>query len=148
MAAVTPLLASDRERWGELWHGYLTFYETELPQRQYDLTWQRIMDPDGPIYALGTRDAAGVLTGIAHYLFHAHAWTEAESCYLQDLFVDGAYRGRGDATALIEGVAAAARERGCTRLYWTTHTTNATARRLYDRVANNAGFIRYEYPPL
>ena len=43
-------------------------------------------------------------------------------------------------------MAAAARERGCSRLYWTTQETNATARRLYDRVAQFRGFIRYEYP--
>jgi hypothetical protein len=30
------------------------------------------------------------------------------------------------------------------RVYWTTHESNATARRVYDRVAANGGFIRYE----
>jgi hypothetical protein len=30
------------------------------------------------------------------------------------------------------------------RLYWTTHESNATARRGYDRGATNRGFIRYE----
>ena len=30
------------------------------------------------------------------------------------------------------------------RLYWTTHESNATARHVYDRVAANRGFIRYE----
>lgn len=37
-----------------------------------------------------------------------------------------------------------ARKCGCGRLYWSTHEDNATARRLYDRVAENRGFIRYE----
>ena len=146
MASVTPLTASDRDRWTELWHGYLTFYETELPPEVYTNTWARILDPNGPIYALGARDENGRLAGITHYLFHAHAWSTTDACYLQDLFVEDGQRGKGYAHALIEGVAGEARKRGLARMYWTTHNTNATARRLYDRIAKNAGFIRYEYP--
>jgi GNAT superfamily N-acetyltransferase len=146
MATVAPLRASDYDRWAELWRGYLTFYETEVPAEIYAHTWARILDPNGAIYALGVRDENGRLVGITHYLFHAHAWTTTESCYLQDLFVEDCQRGKGYARALIEGVAAETRKRGLSRLYWTTHNTNATARRLYDRIANNAGFIRYEYP--
>ena len=141
-----PLVADDRARWAELWRGYLTFYETTRPDDIYDATWARIMDPNGSIRALGVRDANGRLVGITHYLFHPHAWYTADACYLQDLFVDAAVRGRGYARALIEGVADVARGRDCCRLYWTTQDTNATARRLYDQVAVNRGFIRYEYP--
>ena len=53
-------------------------------------------------------------------------------------------RGRGVGAALIAPVAEWATERGGSRVYRTTHQTNATARRLYDRVAVNRGFIRYE----
>ena len=35
---VRPLVASDRGRWGELWTGYLTYYETTLPPEVYWLT--------------------------------------------------------------------------------------------------------------
>jgi len=36
-----------------------------------------------------------------------------------------------------------ARRDGASRVYWLTHETNTTARALYDRLANNAGFIQY-----
>jgi GNAT superfamily N-acetyltransferase len=142
----TLLEPADRERWTALWRDYLTFYETSLPDDIYAATWARILDPAGAIHALGVRGPDGVLVGITHYLLHAHAWSRADACYLQDLFVDADFRGRGYARALIEGVAAAARERSCSRLYWTTQETNTTARRLYDVVARYTGFIRYEYP--
>lgn len=142
----TELAQADRARWTELWRGYLTFYETALPDDIYEATWTRIMSPGGAIRALGVRDSGGRLVGITHYLFHAHAWAATDACYLQDLFVDAAVRGRGYARALIEGVAAVARARNCCRLYWSTQETNATARLLYDRVAKFRGFIRYEYP--
>jgi GNAT superfamily N-acetyltransferase len=142
----TVLEPGDRERWVELWRAYLTFYETALGDDVYEATWARILDPTGEIHALGVRDAGGGLVGITHYLHHAHAWSRADACYLQDLFVDPEFRSRGYARALIEGVAAAARRRGCSRLYWSTQETNVTARYLYDAVATYRGFIRYEYP--
>ena len=144
---VTPLNPKDRERWAELWRGYLDFYETRLPPEIYEHTWQRLIVGEGPTYGFGARlgGVTAPLVGIAHYLFYAHAWTTKEVCYLQDLFVDAAVRRGGCGRRLIEAVAAAARERGCYRLYWTTKEDNAVARSLYDRIARFNGFIRYDY---
>ena len=142
---VTPLGPQDRARWAELWHGYLDFYETELPAEIYDYTWQRLIAAESPIRGLGARldgDTAP-LVGITH--FHAHAWMTREVCYLQDLFVDVTVRRQGCGAKLIEAVAGIARERGCARLYWTTKEDNTTARSLYDRIARFNGFIRYDY---
>ncbi len=143
--SVVRLTAADRERWAELWTGYLTFYETTVPASIYASTWSRILDPHGDIRAFGARDEAGGLVGITHYLFHPHAWSVEDTCYLQDLFVDPQARGRGHARALIEAVADAARERPCRSLSWQTHVTNAPARRLYDTIGKHDGFIVYEY---
>jgi GNAT superfamily N-acetyltransferase len=145
---ITELQSADRARWGELWRLYLEFYETTLPPESYALAWERLMAPDGAIRGFGARrgEPDAPLIGIVHYLFHAHGWTQEEVCYLQDLFVDGARRGEGCGRALIERVAAAARIRGCARLYWTTKEDNHRARRLYDHIARFNGFIRYDYP--
>lgn len=145
---VTPFRASDRERWAELWRGYLDFYETSLPEAIYEDTWQRLMSP-GPIFGFGARldGETAPLVGITHYLFHDHAWSPKQVCYLQDLFVDATLRGTGCGRALIEAVGRVARERDCLRLYWTTKENNATARLLYDRLAKFNGFIRYDYAP-
>lgn len=143
MVTVMPLQIVDRARWDRLARGYKTFYATVLSDAQYDETWNRLLHGDG-VYGLGAH-VDGRLVGIAHYMFHTSAWS-VDTCYLQDLFVDEAIRGRGVARALIEGVAQAARERGAPRLYWLTQEQNATARALYDKVAQYKGFIRYDYP--
>jgi ribosomal protein S18 acetylase RimI-like enzyme len=142
MIEINPFRAEDRERWEVLARGYKTFYETVLPDSQYDETWRRLMSGEG-VYGFAAR-FEGNLVGIAHYLFHAHAWMD-DVCYLQDLFVDEAARGHGVARALIERVAEAARERGASLLYWQTRADNTTARALYDKVARHKGFIRYDY---
>jgi GNAT superfamily N-acetyltransferase len=144
---VTPLTAADCARWAELWRGYLDFYETRLPPEIYDHTWQRLTALESPIRGLGARLGSDTapLVGITHYLFHAHAWTPREVCYLQDLFVDPATRRHGVGAKLIGAVAAIARERNCLRLYWTTREDNATARALYNRIARFNGFVRYDH---
>ena len=143
---IAPLEAADRDRWAELWNGYLAFYETTLPAAVYTSTWSRILDPRGDVRAFGARDDDGRLVGITHYFFHPHAWSTREACYLQDLFVDEAARGHGYGRALIDAVATAARTRDCHSLYWKTMVENATARRLYDAVAAYNGTIVYYYP--
>jgi GNAT superfamily N-acetyltransferase len=140
---VSRLHPQDRPRWADLWRAYLAFYETALPEEQYEDTWARLLH-DTAVHGLAAR-RDGVIIGITHFLFHAHCWTTAPACYLQDLYVEESARGVGAGRALIEGVADRARERAACRMYWLTQDHNAPARRLYDAIAGNSGFIRYEY---
>ncbi|TWF56402.1 GNAT family N-acetyltransferase [Neorhizobium alkalisoli] len=142
---VRPLEMSDREAWGPLFEAYLRFYETVLPAAQYDLTWSRFLDPAEPMHAFGAFED-GRMVGLVHVVFHRSSWLPEVTCYLQDLYVDQTQRGKGTGEALIEAVADLARAHKAGRLYWLTHESNATARRLYDRVAQNAGFIQYRKP--
>lgn len=142
MIVIGPFQRSDRAAWEKLARGYNDFYETELPDRDYDRAWGRLLQ-DEEIHGLGAR-LDGQLVGIAHYLFHASIWRD-NSCYLQDLFVDEAVRGQGAARSLIDAVAEIARQRGAVRYYWQTKQDNVRARALYDKVARFRGFIRYDY---
>ena len=143
MIEIGPLRPEDRAAWEVLARGYKSFYREPEPDEAYENTWQRPA-AGTEIHGLGAR-LDGRLAGIAHYLFHPAVWY-GEACYLEDLFTDEAARGRGVARALIEGVAAAARERGADRFYWHTQESNARARVLYDKVARFTGFISYTYP--
>jgi GNAT superfamily N-acetyltransferase len=143
MIEIGPLRPEDRAVWEVLARGYKTFYQEPEPDEAYERTWLRLL-AGTELHGLGAR-LDGRLAGLAHYLFHPGVWSD-EACYLEDLFTDEAARGRGVARALIEGVAAAARERGADRFYWHTQESNARARVLYDKVARFTGFISYTYP--
>lgn len=132
----------DREAWTQLWKAYLAFYETVLPDEIYASTWSRLLDPNEPTWsALALQDGKPV--GLVHWIYHRHNWIIADTCYLQDLFVAPEGRGQGFGSALIDHVAADATAKGSSRVYWLTHESNATARALYDKVAQRSGFIQY-----
>ena len=141
MITIDTLTPTDRETWESLFRAYITFYERVEPPEMYERAW-REFQADTRLHALGAR-LDGRLVGITHFLIHAST-SGPDVCYLQDLFTAPEARGKGVASVLIAAVADWARAQGCSRVYWMTHTSNATARRLYDKVAENRGFIRYQ----
>lgn len=141
-AVIRPVGPGERAAWEPLWKGYLDFYKTTVPREVYDTTWARLHDPAEPMGVLGAY-ADGALLGIVHYLYHRSCWTVGNYCYLQDLFVAEAARGKGLGRALIEAVYERARADGASRVYWLTHETNSTAQALYDKLADRPGFIQY-----
>lgn len=146
---VRPLQLTDRAAWQPLWDGYNAFYgragETALPAKITETTWARFFDAAEPVHALIAVDERGALLGLVHYLYHRSTTRIELTCYLQDLFTAPEARGRGVGRALIEAVCAAAGEAGIKRVYWQTHSTNATGRALYDKVAQHLGFIVYSH---
>ncbi len=140
---VESLAAGDYLRWVELAKGYKEFYKTPITDTEISDTWTRLLEGK-EIYGVGAK-LNGELVGIAHYLFHTTIWAP-RSCYLQDLFTAQQARGCGVARRLIEHVAEHAKESGADRYYWNTQESNATARVLYDKLAEYRGFIRYDFP--
>ena len=139
---IRPIGEDEREAWNPLWAGYLTFYKASIPAEISDLAWFRFHDPDEPMFALGAY-AEGILSGFAHYQFHRSTWAPKRYCYLEDLFVADNVRGLGFGRALIEQVYRKAQAADASRVYWVTQSNNARARALYDKVADNLGFIQY-----
>ena len=139
---VRSLTAADKEAWEPLWAGYLEFYNVTLAADVSELTFARLLDPAEPMFCF-VAEVNGRVIGIVHCVLHRSTRTQGPYLYLQDLFVADDVRGSGAGRALIEEVYARADELGATRVYWLTHESNATARLLYDRVAERSGIIQY-----
>jgi GNAT superfamily N-acetyltransferase len=141
---IRPLEQSDHAEWRRLWTDYLIFYKATVPEEVYQTTWKRLFnegeyEPKGFIALLD-----GKPVGLTHYMYHRSCWSVVNNCYLQDLFADPDVRGKGVGAALIEAVKQEAAKIGVSNVYWMTHETNTTARKLYDYVARRTGFIEYD----
>ncbi|MDQ8995616.1 GNAT family N-acetyltransferase [Acinetobacter soli] len=135
--------ATDFEAWLTLWKGYQEFYQSSIDDQVTRSTFSRFLTEQEPVYCLVIEDESQKIIGFVHYIFHRSTWSEANYCYLQDLFVDPAQRASGIGRKLIEEVYKIAEEKKCSRVYWLTQETNYQARMLYDRIADNSGFIQY-----
>ncbi len=140
---IRPLQPGDRAVWETLWSGYLDFYRQDLAPKVTDTTWRRLVDPDADLLGLCALGGDGEMVGFVHFLFHPVTWSVGVRCYLEDLFVAEPARGLGAGRRLIEGVYAAADERGADQVYWFTQASNTTARKLYDRVGRLTPFVKY-----
>jgi GNAT superfamily N-acetyltransferase len=147
-SAIRAPRREDFEAWLELWTGYNRFYgrfdDTALPDQITRATWVRFFDAYQPMHAL-VAESQGRLVGLVHYIFHRNTIMLEPTCYLQDLFTDPTVRGQGVGKRLIEAVYQQAEHAGLTTVYWHTHETNTTARRLYDGVATDSGFLVYRH---
>lgn len=140
VVAVAP---EHKAGWLAMWAGYLTFYKEDLPDAQTERTWHRLLGPAFNLHGfVALRD--GAVVGLTNYSFTNSTWDEHPNIYLEDLFVDETLRGEGLGRALIESVTEVARAHGSKRVRWITHNTNATARKLYDRVAELSEFVMYD----
>jgi GNAT superfamily N-acetyltransferase len=143
---IRPARPADFDAWLPLWEGYNAFYErrgpTAVSEAQTRTTWARFFDGYEPMEAIVAEHGA-TLVGFVHIIFHRNTTMMGPTCYLQDLFAAPSLRGRGVGRALIEAAAARRKDAGATRLYWQTQEGNATARLLYDRIAQRSGFIVY-----
>ena len=142
---IRELKETDKDRWLELWAGYLEFYKSNLSPEQTEFTWKRLINNEQKMYGFVAENESGVI-GFTHCLFRPSTWTETDYCYLEDLYVDPNIRGKGVGRALMNRVVELAKEKNSKRVYWTTQEFNKTARVLYDSITSVSEFVQYRLP--
>jgi ribosomal protein S18 acetylase RimI-like enzyme len=85
-------------------------------------------------------ETAGEATGLALMRFRPSLWADADECYLAELYVVPALRGRGLGRRLLTAAMHHANERGATYMDLTTTNQDTAAMALYESV----GFDRHE----
>lgn len=144
---VRPVQAEDKDQWVALWQDYNLFYGASLPQEVTEATWARVMDERsevGCIVACEWPD--GAVLGFINYVIHPRTWSAKDACYLEDLYVAEAVRGRGIGKQLCEALKHLGERKGLSQIYWNTREGNAMARKLYDQIAQKDDFVRYVMP--
>ncbi|NIJ60318.1 ribosomal protein S18 acetylase RimI-like enzyme [Pseudochelatococcus lubricantis] len=138
---IRDMRPTDEADWRGLWDGYNSFYETSVAPDITSRTWQRMLDPASPL--LGRMALVGdTPVGFSLSVLHEGTWVAGPICYLEDLFVDPACRGRGIGRTLIRDLVDRGTAQGWATLYWHTRENNP-ARRLYDEFVKADDFVRY-----
>jgi GNAT superfamily N-acetyltransferase len=135
-------LPGDEADWRRLWAAYVEFYGVDVGDEVTAATWAKVMDPASPLFMRVATDGDAVI-GFAICLVHDATWVKDPVCYLEDLFLDAAARGKGIGRALLDDLVALSKAKGWARLYWHTDEGNSTARRLYDHYTKADGHVRY-----
>ena len=76
-------------------------------------------------------EEAGEIVGFALFFHNYSTFAGKPGLYLEDLFVEPEYRGRGHGKALFQAVVRLAAERGCGRMEWSVLDWNEPAIRFY-----------------
>lgn len=137
---------ADFTQWRTLWDQYNAFYgrkgSTALAKDIVLSTWRRFLAPHEPMTCL-VAEQDNRLVGLAHFIFHRNTIMIENTAYLQDLYSAPLVRGKGVGRALISAFYERSRDMGVMQVYWHTHSSNHTAKKLYDRMATNTDFVVY-----
>ncbi len=88
-----------------------------------------------PTYAEAlVADQQGQLIGFALFFPNYSTFLTKPGLYLEDIFVQPAYRGQGIGKALLQAIAKLAQERGCGRLEWSVLDWNESAIAFYRKM--------------
>ena len=85
-----------------------------------------------PMFHVVLAEWDGAPVGFAFYFFNYSTWHGRPGLYLEDLFVDPAFRGYGIGKALLVHLAQIAVEKGCTRYQWQVLDWNEPAIKFYE----------------
>ena len=120
----------DEAAWRQLWAGYTHFYGAPIPEAVTQHTWQRALDPAMPVI-IRLAHTANTIVGFSLSILHEGSWVTTPICYLEDLFVDPAYRGQGIGKALLQAATSALHAIGIDKTHLMVLADNADAMAFY-----------------
>ena len=139
---IRPIQQSDYENWDRLFEAYAQFYKMDTDIDKRKVVWKWLFD-EAHVTNCVVADVDGKIAGIAHFRSMPSQLRAAEIGFLDDLYVDDAYRCKGIARKLIRHVEEIGKQKGWSCLRWLTAEDNYHARSTYDRLAHKTEFLLY-----
>lgn len=143
---VRAVADTDFEQWAELYRGYREFYRLTPDEAVIRRVWGWLHDDNAEVRGL-LAEHKDRIVGLAHYRRFYRPSSGPVGLYLDDLFTSPAHRGVGAGSALLTSLGSRAAADGYSVVRWITASDNATARRLYDRVAKATPWVTYDLSP-
>jgi hypothetical protein len=84
---ITAIRKTDFTEWSRLFHAYIDFYKSSIPEAQYQATFNRLIDPNRDLYGLVLRSSAdeNKLFGFSHSYPHQTPWAEKQIMHLNGM---------------------------------------------------------------
>ena len=139
---IDDIKPDDFDAWRKLWDANNLGHKNEAVTRE---TWNRLLNPVYPVHGLVAR-MDGKIAGLVHYVLHPVTGHIEPVAYMQDLYVDPAFRRQGVARALVEQLAVLGKREGWARLYWLAEGENARAQALYRNLGVRLDFSLHILP--
>ena len=140
---IRKLELKDKEDWAKLYSGYADFYKVAMNTRILDTLWSWIHDEKHVVNGI-CFELENKIIGIAHYRTMPRPIKGQYIGFLDDLFVRPDFRGQKIDQKLITHLKSLSKVNNWNGIRWVTHSSNKTAKNLYDKIANNTGFKLYE----
>ena len=140
---IRSLNQSDFDSWTNLYKNYANFYKVPMNKEILNELWNWIHNESHIINGI-CYELEGKIVGIAHYRTMPRPIKGEYVGFLDDLFVQQEFRGKKIAQKLISHLKSLSKANNWKGIRWITHSSNKTAKNLYDKIAINTGFELYE----
>ncbi|MCL7938744.1 GNAT family N-acetyltransferase [Halomonas sp. ATCH28] len=134
---------TDHDDWQRLYRGYAEYYGMPMSESTLTTVWDWIQDGTR-LQGRLARDANGQAVGLMHFRAMPSPLRGSTVGFLDDLFVDPAYRGTGAVDEMMEALRQEARQQGWPFVRWITRENNYRARGVYDRCAERTDWVTYQ----
>ena len=140
---IRKLEQKDKGNWTKLYNGYANFYKVPMNTGVLDTLWSWIQDENHDVKAI-CYELDGKIVGIAHYRTMPRPIKGQYIGFLDDLFVEQEFRSQKIAQKMISHLKSLSKANNWDGIRWITHSSNKTAKILYDKIGKNTGFELYE----
>ena len=140
---IRKLEKKDKENWAKLYNGYAKFYKVPMNKGILDTLWGWIHDESHIVNGI-CFELENKIVGIAHYREMPRPITGQCVGFLDDFSIDPDFRSKKIAQKLINHLKSLSKDNNWDGIRWITHSSNKTAKILYDKIGKNTGFELYE----
>ncbi len=134
---------NDLVDWKVLYRKYLMFYKTELTDSQLETLCSWFFDDEKQMHG-NVAIHENKIIGLVHFREFLRPIKAASAIFMDDLYVETNYRGKGVARSLIKSVNDYALEKQISLVRWVTAHDNHEAMQLYDKVATQTQWRIYD----
>jgi ribosomal protein S18 acetylase RimI-like enzyme len=143
---VSALSINDRESWQALYYEYAAFYKMPMTEEILDTVWSWLFDDQNKFYGLIAKNEEGKSLGLMHYREMPSPIRGKTVGFLDDLYVNPAFRGQGVVDALYQALKESANQRGWPFVRWITAENNYRGRAVYDKISDKTQWVTYQMP--